>query len=319
MPAPLLAAIGRWFLSFLRNALLNIEKNFATGRQNIKQELKPDSSPPPPKQPDISLECTGHKEAVKMLESMKMDIGRTLRPTLKRQASALCYDFLRNTPPKSVASGEARVSSEVSKLFKPIQRIPFGHLVMNKDWESVHSYGWMPSFQSVKDEMDTGDYERIYARFQRRGWVAKPYPIFDKPEKAYHMSQRDPRTGLIGKSPKTAYVRNPSSIDEYKKQVATAVGKMGSGWWDCIKQLGKPADGSFTPHNGFTKSRGIGKVKQTLSGNNPSIIVENPLGNFANLLGNKIPAILTRREILLKQDIEKEVEKAIAKNQAKAP
>lgn len=319
MPAPLLAALGRWFVNFLRNQLLNVEKNFLKSREGIQNRLKSEESPPPPKQPDTSLTCTGDREAIKMLEGMQMDISRTLRPCLKRQASAVCYDFLRNTPPKSVANGESRVSSEVSKLFKPIQRVPFGHLVMNKDWESVNSYGWMPSFQSVRDEMETGDYERIYARFQRRGWVAKPYPIFDKPEKAYHMSQRDARTGLIGKSPRTAYVRNPSSIDEYKKQVATAVGKMGSGWWDCIKQLGKPADGQFAPHNGFTKSRGIGKVKQTLTGNSPSISVENPLGNFANLLGSKMPAILSRRENLFRQDMEREVERAIAKNQAKAP
>lgn len=247
-----------------------------------------------------------------------MEIGRTLRPCIKRQASAICYDFLRNTPPNNVASGEARVSAEVSKLFKPIQRIPFGHLIMNKDWESVHSYGWMPSFKSVQDELESGDYEMLYARFQRRGWVAKPYPIFNKPEKAYHMSQRDNRTGLVGKSPQVAYVREPNTINEYKKQVANAVGKMGSGWWECITQLGKPADGQFPPHKGFTHSRGIGKVKQTFNPTTASVTVENRLGNFANLLGSKIPAILSRREILLQQDMQKEVEKAIAKKQ-KAP
>ena len=319
MPAPLLAAVGRFFLNFLRNSLMNIEKQFTSARQNIKARMKEEDSPPPPKQPDISMTCSGDAEAIKMLESMRMDIGKTLRPTLKRQASALCYDFLRNTPPKSVSDGQTRVSAEVSKLFKPIQRLPFGQLLMNKDWEAVNSYGWMPSFKSVQDELEPGDYESLYKRFQRRGWVAKPVPIFNRPEKAYHMSQRDKRTGLISKSPRVAYVRQPSTIEQYKRQVSEAVGKMGSGWWDCIKQLGKPADGQFAPHGGFTKSRGIGKVRQNLTGSSPSITIDNPLGNFANLLGRKTAAILSRREILFKQDMEKEVEKAIAKNQSSAP
>lgn len=271
-----------------------------------------------PVMPQLSFAITGDKATVEWLERIHGDCGKVMIPLLKSHASALAYDMIRITPPLAHgaggtnASGEAGksvVASELRGLFKPINRLLFGNLVMARDWASCSMYGWQPTSKGMRKDVMKENWGSVYRRFERKGWTASNDKVIDHPNEVYHKQARM-GNGKINPN-KTFYVRQKNAISSYISVVQRDVGRMTSGWWECARQLGEPADSKFTPPPYVQKSLGHGNVSIKKLGKASSVTITNAVGDTNGVLskGGMFDNLLAKRGLRLNKDLVKEIEK----------
>ena len=199
---------------------------------------------------------------------------------LRREAAQIAGKFAQNTPPlnTSLSNAEAKVEADINKIFKPLQDIPFGELVMARNFSAALAYNFNFESASLREAMNDQNWSLVFGAFERSGWAAKPMAvsIVSKPSKSLHRQGR----GANGVVKKTFHISGPKDdakrqIDEYVAQAKKAIGKMAGGWVRCY--VGLKGNGMSFPSNYSMTGDGSFKI---VRGREPAVMIKNKYANF---------------------------------------
>ncbi len=234
----------------------------------------------------------GKAETDAEYEACQIAIYEAARITLKEHMCGMCYDMIRATHPyprgqeqgaggtmAAFVAGMGNFKASASIGFKPIQSIPFGTLALNKDYESMRSYGFKfdnPRYQSA---LDNQQWDVIYSIFDGKGFT--PNPSLKVVDDASIELLHDWRSR--GSDPQSPYyIRNIKTINRIKESAnQTKVGFMAGGWLICAKELGEKPD-EFTKDLKPTWMSGKGAGYTAIKDNGLTVEATNEYGNFGN-------------------------------------
>lgn len=276
---------------FLSNAISGIQGNLtqASGEITKKMGSAPEITAPPPNV-DTKITINGIDENIARLNRIEQQIRNGMNGITVAHSSALCYDLIRNTYPLiggrlgsggssgAQMAGERNFKAEVSKVFQPIDRIPFASLVARQDWVGIQEMDWKPRLPSIikmiEDRNDIG-LLRVFGTN-----TSASVQIINDANPDDHRRAR----GKNGRAKGTVYVRNKQSVQTYAEMFKRRVGIMASGWWVCATRLGKPADGSTSVASFVMKNYGTGKATVSNSNGRTQVHIENRLGDFNGMV-----------------------------------
>lgn len=236
---------------------------------------------------------------------------------MSRAAGSLAGALAKMSPPfeKGVSASEAKIEREVNQIFKPLESIPFGELVMAKNFSAALSYNFEFSNKTLAEAANARNWQLVFEAFERRGWSPTPRTItvVSRPNRALH-HQAKPRNSKTVRT--TFFVSGPkekaqASIDEYARRVKAEIGKMAGGWAKCYISLG--GTGHAIPASAGTKGSGVTRV---VTGKNAKVMISNKYGNYNGYLSkrsNKVAFLVNKYGKEALTSITKELKSEIKK------
>jgi hypothetical protein len=233
---------------------------------------------------------------------------------MRREAGNVAGALASITPPiqgGSALSNKA-IESDIKSIFSPLETIPFGELVMANQYSVLNSYNINFRSGAINNAIANKNWELVYEAFSRNNW--RPYPedvvAVPAPTRTLHKSAiyngKPSRKFHVTGNKKIAQAK----IDSYVQEVKSSIGKMAGGWVKCYVALG----GKDYNLPLALSSRGSGKYSVAGSSKNPSVMIENKLGNFNNYLSKRKDVVFAKvnkhhRKLLthIAGDINKEI------------
>jgi hypothetical protein len=227
------------------------------------------------------------QESLKTMEEFEKFAREEMAKIMRTEMANVAARSALATPPlngKGVSEGEKNVEEDISFIFKPLENIPFGSLVLARHWTGVAAYNFKFKSKRLQKAYDTQNWEVIYKAFGNKG-MGK-FNAYDEdfllvtgqPSKERHRGALDRNGRLNGirwhvSGPKD---QAQAKIDTYIKFMQQGIGKMAGGWIKCFKAL--KGQGWNLPLDWATK--GKGKVTENANGIEHEIVMENNFGNY---------------------------------------
>lgn len=207
---------------------------------------------------------------------------------LRQEAGWAAAKFAEATPPlngKGITEAKRDIDVDVNYIFKPLESIPFGDLVMAKQWPAVTAYNFNFKNPSLAKAYADGKYEYLFNAFSRSGKNEARQGdviVVNAPNHVLHKSARTKTGQLNGKQ---FFVKGKMSdarakIAAYADKAKELVGLMAAGWVKCYKQL---KGTGYTFPSGL-EGKGKGGTKTQWWGKDKFVEIRNDLGNFGGYI-----------------------------------
>lgn len=233
------------------------------------------------------------KQSMDTLEKFRKQMDRDLVLIMRNEAGIVSAKAALETPPlkNGRLEAEKNIKDDINAIFSPLETIPFGELVLAKQWPAVTAYNFEFKSKRLQKAYDDGNWEVIHKAFARGGmgdWMpydGKDINIIGSPNTKYHKMGRDKYGRLNGRK---FHVVGPlgaaqSKIDDYTAIAVDAIGSMAGGWVRCYVQLG--GTGYDLPTGYAKKGKGYSHTKWW--GPEKVVTIRNDLGNFGGYIDQR--------------------------------
>ena len=201
------------------------------------------------------------------------------------------------TPPLNgggLRKAEEDMETDINFIFPKLAEIPFGELVMAREWVAVNAYNFKFNSKILQKAYDEGDWEIIHNAFAKGGmgewapYTGENLTTIDAPNTKFHKMGRGKDGKLNGRRfhVRGSYDEADSKTQDYVRQAAAAIGQMAGGWVSCYVKL--QGNGWNLPIEYASKGKGTIKVKWW--GEQKEVTMTNPVGNFGGFISQR-PAI----------------------------
>jgi hypothetical protein len=254
--------------------------------------------------------------AAKKYKLLEQGSKKNILNHMKREAGSIAGAFANLTPPLSngLAKAKKNIDYDVTRIFRPLEEVPFGELVMARNTSAVMAYNFAFTSKTLTNAAETNNWAIVRDAFERNNWAAKPMmvSVVTKPSKNLHKQARG-ASGTVKKVFHVAgtRVQAEKEIKRYADDVKKAIGKMAGGWVKCYISL--RGTGYMVPM--AYASMGHGTV-QVQGGENPKVRIHNRYGNFNGHMKRNssryafyVDKHAKRALNLIANDIKKEIQK----------
>lgn len=206
-------------------------------------------------------------------------------PVMREAAGDVAYEMAMITMPIPQGGkefAESRLEAQVRAIFRPIEAVPFGSLVLSENWDAAAAYGFEFESERLQKAYDERDWATVKGAFAATGNTQPMYgvQVVDMPTSNLHHAGRLPNGSWDGNT--KYYVSNggQSKIDSYYSRAKQAIGTMVGGWIYIARMLSKK--GANLPSE--YASRGSGEYRIIKDISNVGFTIVNHHGNFNNYL-----------------------------------
>lgn len=180
-------------------------------------------------------------------------------------------------------AGVSRLQGEINKVFQPIRSEWFSDVVAQGQWEPVAAYRFVFRSKRLEDAFNRrqlGVLDRAFNDVSARDSNVVINWAGAEPRAELHRSQRGP-DGRIMPNNTVFYTADKHGINKYVATVAKSIGKMVSGWYQVLNQLGRSVKSPFP-------GKGDGRVEFSNDKNILSLTATNETGNFNDMLSRTV-------------------------------
>ena len=227
------------------------------------------------------------QESLKTMNEFEKFANEQILKIMKTEMANVAARSARATPPLNgggVSEGQKNIEQDINYIFRPLESIPFGSLVLARHWTGVAAYNFKFKSKALQKAYDTQNWERVYKAFANKGMgrftaFDEDYLLItDKPSKERHRAGLDNRGRLNGIRWHVSGTKDAAQakIDTYVQFMQQGIGKMAGGWIKCFITL--KGMGWNLPLDWATK--GKGKVTENVSGKDKEVVIENYFGNY---------------------------------------
>jgi hypothetical protein len=233
-------------------------------------------------------------ESIQTLEQFRKDMERELVKIMRMEAATLSAKLALSTPPlngRGIADANENIEEQINYIFKPLESIPFGELVLAKQWGAVASYNFKFKSKRLQTAYDTQNWDVVHKAFAKGGmgkfsaYSGDPITPVPIPNNLLHRTARDSDGMLNGRRFHITGAKDiaQSRIDAQVAAAKKAIGTMAGGWVSCYMKL--QGTGYSLPADYAKKGKGY--VVTKWSGEQKEITITNEFGNFAGYLDQR--------------------------------
>lgn len=233
-------------------------------------------------------------ESIQTLDEFRKVMERDLVKIMRDECGGLSAKLALSTPPlngRSTQNAEKSIEEQMNYIFQPLESIPFGELVLAKQWPAVAAYNFSFKSKRLQKAYDNQNWDVIYKAFAKGGmgdWTAykdgtvEAVPI---PNALLHRAARDKDGMLNGRRFHIMGAKDVARarIDAQVAAAKNAIGKMAGGWVACYVKL--QGSGYNLPMD--YASKGKGYVRTKWWGEEKEVEITNEFGNFAGYLDER--------------------------------